>query len=309
MSFLAIVDLGSNSTRFVIEEVTADGQVEEVLRQKQDTRLAEGMTQNAGYLQPAAIERVVTAVRGFYQIYQKYPAIEVIGIATAAVREALNKNDLLLPLYSEFGINVRVLTGDQEAYYDYLGTESTLALSDAWLLDTGGASVELVGIEKQMAANFISLPFGAVNLAERFHLDVDGLLEQRNLDAAIDFIDQKYAELPWLETDQLPIVLLGGANRTLARLNRKRQGLPDEEDFHGYHLATSRVAELFNELCQLTLQQRAECLGSEANRADIIIGGLLPLMRLIEITNSKEVIFSSSGVREGILQEYVLEQM
>ncbi|MCM0582974.1 exopolyphosphatase [Weissella diestrammenae] len=307
MSYLAIIDLGSNSTRMVVEEIQADGRVVELIRQKSDTRLAEGMLQNNGALTQAAMTRVCQAIRTFAESYDAYPDVKIIGIATAAVREATNQNEFTERLLREFGVEVQVLSGDQEAYYDYLGAVSALDISDAWLLDTGGASVELVGIQDRMAANFISLPFGAVNLTERFELNKAGLIDTQALSAAQDYVAAQFENLPWVESDQLPIILLGGANRTLARLDRRRQKLVDEADFHGYTMPTERVVQTFNELNAMTLAQRAELLGVEANRADIIISGLLPLMQLITLTDAKKVIFSASGVREGVLQEYRLE--
>jgi len=309
MCYLAVIDLGSNSTRMVVEQLQEDGTFVELVRQKSDTRLAEGMDNNGGILTSAAIERVVVALIDFAAIYETYSPIKVLGIATAAVREAVNQTEFTDRLLAEFGVEVRVLSGDQEAYYDYLGAASALDITDAWLLDTGGASVELVGIQERMAANFISLPFGAVNLAERFALNQAGILDSDSLQAAQSYVDKQYANLPWVEDDELPIILLGGANRTLARLDRARQGLPADEDFHGYEMPTARVITTFNEMVAMPLADRAELLGAEANRADIIVSGLLPLVKLIELTGAQKVIFSASGVREGVLQEYRLDTL
>ncbi|KRN31244.1 exopolyphosphatase [Weissella halotolerans] len=304
MSYLAVVDFGSNSTRMVVEELTATGTFKEVQREKVDTRLAQGMHQNGGALTQAAMERVEQALIQFQAIYRQYPNVKVEGIATAAIREATNQKAFLAHVFETTGIDVQVLTGDQEAYYDYLGAMSALPkIEDAWLLDTGGASVELVGIEERMAANFISLPFGAVNLSERFQLGFE-TVSAKQLQAAEAYVSQQFDSLPWLvDEDPLPIILLGGANRSLARLNRGRQGFDTKTDFHGYHMTTAEVLTTFDELVALTYQERRELLGKEANRADIIISGLVPLIELIQRTDAKEVVFSSSGVREGFLQE------
>lgn len=304
MSYLAVVDFGSNSTRMVVEELTATGEFKEVQRQKVDTRLAQGMHENGGALTEAAMQRVEHALVEFQAIYSQYPDVKVEGIATAAIREATNQKAFLAHIFESTGIDVQVLTGDQEAYYDYLGAMSALpAIEDAWLLDTGGASVELVGIEDRMAANFISLPFGAVNLSERFQLGLERV-DVQQLRAAEDYVSEQFDSLPWLvDEDPLPIILLGGANRSLARLNRGRQGFDTSTDFHGYHMTTQEILATFDELVTLTCQERRELLGKEANRADIIISGLVPLIELIQHTDAQEVVFSSSGVREGFLQE------
>jgi exopolyphosphatase/guanosine-5'-triphosphate,3'-diphosphate pyrophosphatase len=305
MGYLAVIDLGSNSTRMVVEELQSDGTFKELKRRKLDTRLAEGMDQNSGALTDLAMKRVVDALLDFQADYRDYPNISVMGIATAAVREATNQAEFLDKVFHAVGVEVRVLSGDQEAYYDYLGAVSALEIEDGWLLDTGGASVELVGIEERMAANFISLPFGAVNLSEKFKLNGEGVLSQDAIDRARDYISSQYDHMPWLVDGMTqPIVLLGGANRSLARLDRRRKKLDDKADFHGYEMSTVDVLHTFEEMAKLNRSERAALMGSEANRADIIISGLLPLVELINRTGAEKVIFSSSGVREGILQEF-----
>ncbi|GAK30911.1 exopolyphosphatase [Weissella oryzae SG25] len=309
MKYLAIIDLGSNSTRMVVEELQADGSYQELKRRKLDTRLAEGMGQNDGALTDAAMNRVLAALVEFQADYIEYADIKVLGIATAAVREASNQIEFLDRIYHTVGVEIRVLTGDQEAYYDYLGALSALEINDAWLLDTGGASVELVGIEDCMAANFISLPIGAVNLAEKFNLNCDELITPANIMRAQKCVRQQFERLPWLdEALTLPIIVLGGANRSLARLNRQQHQLDATNNFHGYEMQASEVLATFNEMVELTKAERAKLLGAEANRADIIISGLLPLVELIKQTGAKQIIFSASGVREGILREYQLQK-
>lgn len=305
MSYLAVVDLGSNSTRMVVEELQEDGTFVELKRRKLDTRLAEGMDQNGGALTESAMKRVVNALIEFQADYQTCANVSVLGIATAAVREATNQAEFLDRVFHAVGVEVRVLTGDQEAYYDYLGAVSALDIKDAWLLDTGGASVELVGIEDRMAINVISLPFGAVNLSEKFQLNGEAPIMPEAIKKAQLFVKEQYEKLPWLSGDyDQPIILLGGANRSLARLNRRRQGLPEHSDFHAYEMKASDIQTIFDELSQLSRSERADMLGAERNRADIIISGLLPLIELMACTKSQSVVFSSSGVREGILQEY-----
>lgn len=308
MSYLAVIDLGSNSTRMVVEELQADGNFIELRRRKLDTRLAEGMAENDGELTDAAMTRVVNALLEFQQDYMMFDDVTVVGIATAAVREAENQAVFLDKVFRAVGVEIRVLTGDQEAYYDYLGAASALDITDAWLLDTGGASVELVGIEDRMATNMMSLPFGAVNLSEKFKLNIEGVVSPESIERAAKYVNTQYAKLPWLDdTVTLPIILLGGANRSLARLDRVKHGLPADSDFHGYEMSTSVVVETYHKLTMMTKAEREELLDLEANRADIIVSGLLPLIELIKHTGANKVIFSASGVREGLLQEYRME--
>lgn len=304
-SYLAIVDLGSNSTRMVVEELQSSGEYKELKRRKIDTRLAEGMQEHAGALTEAAMQRVVEALLEFKSVYMQYPDVKVRGIATAAVRESTNQADFLRLVKEAIGIDIQVLTGDEEAYYDYLGVITSLPdIEDAWLLDTGGASVELADIVDQEDAHLTSLPFGAVNLSELYHLDQE-MTELSAVESAMESVQRQYFDLGWLSKQaDKPVVLLGGANRVLARMDRQRKGLPNTNDFHGYRMQSADIVQIFKEMVLMPRSQRQVLLNKDANRADIMLGGLVPLVVLLNQTGATEVMFSSSGVREGLLQEY-----
>ncbi|QBO36121.1 exopolyphosphatase [Periweissella cryptocerci] len=303
MAYLTIMDLGSNSTRMVVEDIKADGTYTEIIRVKDDTRMSEGMGAEK-ILQTYAMDRVITALLKFKAMYVDLEDVTVRAITTAAVRQATNQQEFLDRVKAEVGLDVQVLSGDDEAYYDYLGASQALSVKDAMLLDTGGASVELVLIKDGKKSNLISIPFGAVNLSEQFQLG-DVISAAKLFDAA-RFIQKQYSDVAWFgQGFNLPIVLLGGANRTLARIDRTQQAMTRIQDFHGYRMAANRVLDLFREMIALDLAERLEIPGLEAERADIIVGGFLPLVMMISMLDSDRIIFSESGVREGLIAEYV----
>ena len=304
-SYLAIVDLGSNSTRMVVEELQPNGEYRELKRRKIDTRLAEGMQENQGALTDEAMHRVLSALREFHDVYMQYPDVQVRGIATAAVRESTNQAVFLQLVKETIGLEIQVLTGDEEAYYDYLGVITSLPdVKNAWLLDTGGASVELAEIVDQTDVHITSLPFGAVNLSEGFNLDGE-TTDLSSIEAAMQSVQRQYFDLGWLSNQtERPVVLLGGANRVLARMDRQRKGLPNTTDFHGYRMQATDIVQIFKEMVLMPRSERQVLLNKDANRADIMLGGLVPLVVLLNQTGATEVMFSSSGVREGLLQEY-----
>ncbi|MFJ6942797.1 MAG: exopolyphosphatase, partial [Limosilactobacillus mucosae] len=169
MENLAIVDLGSNSARMAVTEISPDGKFREIKRVKENTRLSEGMGHEK-ILQPEAMERTIQAIKHFKRQYQGLPNLQVQAIATAAVRQAKNRQEFLQRVKQETGLTVRVLSGYKEAYYDYLGVVRTLKLNHCLILDVGGASCELVLVQHRKARDLISLPIGAVNLSEQYHL-------------------------------------------------------------------------------------------------------------------------------------------
>lgn len=303
MKNLAIVDLGSNSARMAVSRIHENGTASEIKRVKEDTRLSQGMGAQH-VLQPEAIERTIRALQNFKRLYSAMPHTAVIGITTAAVRMAQNQREFLDQVHQAVGLDLRVLSGDDEAYYDYLGVVNSLVVSDCLILDTGGASCELILVKDGRERQLISVPFGAVTLSEQFGLD-DVVAADRLFRAQM-FLRNRLADIWWLsEARHYPIILLGGANRTLARINRRRQQKLKVEDIHGYRLKTETVFHTFIDMLARSKKGRQSISGMEYDRADIIVGGMLPLVTLLQMLDSDRVVFSESGVREGIISEYL----
>lgn len=304
MENLAIVDLGSNSARMAITEIAPDGRFREIKRVKENTRLSEGMGREK-MLQEDAMNRTIAALKRFKQIYEEMPHTQVRAITTAAVRQARNRQEFLNRVQKEVGIRLQVLSGKKEAYYDYLGVIRTMKLNYCLILDVGGASCELVLVQQRRARDLISIPVGAVTLSEQFHLN--GYVRSADLFRAQVAMNERLTKIPWLRyATRVPIVLLGGANRTLARMtwsyhHRHRR----QRSIHGYQLSSRVVFATYRELLNRNLAQRKRMPGLEPERADIIVGGMLPLVSLLQRNSDGRVIFSESGVREGIITEYV----
>lgn len=307
MENVVILDLGSNSTRLSINEVT-NGSFREVRRQKVMTRMAEGMGKTLGekVLKKAAIERTLATLADFKKEYQDLPNLKVKGIATAAVRAASNSQAFLNQVKELTGVDVEVLSGDAEAYYDYVGVKNSLKLNDFILCDMGGGSFELAVVKDGQAVNLASIPFGAVSLTERFN--AQDLLSAKDLFRFQGFVQGLFNEQLWLlEGRYLPLVLLGGANRTVARTEMMRRGQKNLDEFHGVKMSARSFLNIYTDWLGLNFSQRRERLGVEADRADIILGGLTPIAQLIQQLDIPELIFSESGVREGILYSMVTE--
>ncbi|MCH5463044.1 Ppx/GppA family phosphatase [Lactobacillus sp. LC28-10] len=303
MDNLVIVDLGSNSVRMTINEIRPDKTFREVARYKEDSRISEGMGDEKE-LQEPAIQRTLDALRKFKTYYEALPHLTVKAITTAAVRQARNQAEFLKRVEQAVGLKLDVLSGDDEAYYDYLGVKNRLRVADALMLDVGGASLEMVHIQSGKESNLISIPFGAVNLSEQFHL-ADKVFAADFFNASI-FLRKRLRDIWWLhEAQNKPLILLGGANRSLARMSRRQQQILHVEQIHGYQLTSPEVFRLFSMLLSKSLAERQEISGLEPDRADIIVGGIMPLVLLLQMLDSDRVIFSESGVREGIIHAYL----
>lgn len=303
MKNLVIVDIGSNSSRMAIYKIDVDGFCTEVRRCKSSSRLSEGMGPEK-YLTPTAISRTIDSLKSFKQIYSSVPNPTVITIATAAVRQAKNQKSFLKKVRKKVGLNVRVLSGREEAYYDYLGVINRVKMNDYLVMDIGGASIELVRVRGRKRRDLMSIPVGSVNISERFNLK--NYVNGADLFSAQRFLKNIFHRVPWLnKASHYQIILLGGAARTLARINRNHQHFYNVDYLNGYHLNQHRILGTYEMLLRKNLSDRKNVNGLERDRADIILGGLLPLITLLDELDSRRVVFSDGGVREGIINEYI----
>jgi exopolyphosphatase/guanosine-5'-triphosphate,3'-diphosphate pyrophosphatase len=190
-----------------------------------------------------------------------------------------------------------------------LGVVHTLPISNGIIVDTGGASVELVWVKNGRCAQRVSLPLGSVLLSQTYHLEDQ--IQASDLFSAMTRFEKELAGVSWLrQVHNLPLIALGGSNRTIAKVYRRQvtDDADDMPDIHDLHLPASYVADLFSRLLRLDQAGRMQIPGLAKNRADVIIGGLIPINLLLRNLQIGEVIFSNHGLRDGLLYEFLAAQ-
>ncbi|MFC4760236.1 Ppx/GppA family phosphatase [Fructobacillus durionis] len=302
MENFAIIDLGSNSIRLEVDQINDDASYQPILEAKEVVRLSENMGPENTLKRPA-IDRTIEAIASFKKKFENLPNLNIKAICTAATRNATNQAEFLEEVFEKTGIQLEVITGQQEAHYDYLGVINSLPIVNGIIMDTGGASTELVLIQNGEEINAISIPQGAVTLTEA-QLDTD-VPSASQLFQLFDHLNTIYNDIWWLNRGtNLPLIALGGSNRTLAKIKRRNDDtIKDWEDIHGFHMSIQEVKSIFINMLSSNLDERKNISGLSKERADIIIGGLAPAMTLMRRLNSDRMIFSKRGVRFGILHE------
>lgn len=309
MENLAVIDLGSNSVRMTVTQIEDDGSYLVTRRVKEMVRLSENMGTEKTLKDPA-IDRTIRALKEFQSIYQELPNVTLRAVATAAVRMAKNQKQFLKRVEAEVdGLKLKVISGAMEAHLDYQGVINTLPVTNCVIMDTGGASCELVLVQNGKAQNLISIPIGAVNLSERFFKNRTDVLRAEDLFWETTFVNRLFNGVWWLHRGQnLPIVALGGSNRTLAKIYRKRAHVLNFEDIHGYRMTVDQVEQVYAEIISKNLEERKNIPGLSKERADIIAGGITPIVTILRYLDSDRITFSQNGVREGILFEHLTDR-
>ena len=302
---LAVIDLGSNSVRLRITEINESGNYNLVSYEKEYVRLSENMGPEK-MLKPAPMDRTIKALQHFKQLCMALENVRVIAVATAAVRQAANQTEFLKRVKAETGFSFKVISGEREAYLDYVGVTRTLPIKNGLIIDTGGASMELIYVDDGQAEEIISLPIGAVLLSQEYHLD-DQINSADLLDAIVR-VDHALGPQHWLQRARhQEVVALGGSNRALAKIYRwqlEAQG-KGRQPVHGLKMSTADANRIMHSLLAMDKKQRANVHGIASERADVIVGGLLPLMAILRQLDVKQLTFSNNGLREGLMFKFL----
>ena len=208
MKKIAIIDIGSNSIRLVIVQINKDNSFRIIDEVKESVRLGKDMTLK-GELNSSRIEMAIATLSFFKRLCLIQNINEILAIATEAVRKATNQKEFLRRVKTELSIDIRVLTGIQEAYYDYFGAINSMDFSDALIMDIGGSSSELILVKNRKLIHSISLPFGAINLTEKFSLQK--AMDTKSETAIKNFLTSLFKDIPWLkDVENVPIIGIGG---------------------------------------------------------------------------------------------------
>jgi len=293
---IAVIDLGSNSARLIVMHIYSNGAYNLVYHQKETLRLGEGMADN-GLLREEAMQRAVEAAKTFLHMCQLMKADKILAVATAAVRNAKNGPEFLERIRNEAGLPLQTISGRDEARLGYIGVINTLDITDALLFDLGGGSIELSLIKNRKLQHTVSLPFGAVNLTEKFA--TQNKISDEQIAELRAYIMRSFKKIPWLANLSLPLVGVGGTVRNIAKMEQKRKNYPFNK-VHNYRLGHISINDLWKSLIASDFKQRQNFPGLSSERADLIVAGTTVVKCLFDITQANRLIISGCGVREGL---------
>ena len=305
MTNLVVIDLGSNSVRMQISQIDDYGGYTIIGYFREYVRLSEKMGKEM-ILKEEPMKRTIQALKDFKARYTQYDHVVVKAVATAAVRGAKNQAEFLKRVKDEVGLDLRVISGSTEAYLDYVGVVNTLPIRNGIIMDCGGASTELVWVQNGACKERISIPIGSVVLSQNYNL-ADSI-SASDLYRAMNAAGQKISTVRWLgQVHNLPLIALGGSNRTIAKIHRREvtDDVDELPDIHGMHLPPHYIFNLVSKLIAMNKDERMKIPGLAKNRADVIIGGLIPISLVLRNLQISEVIFSNCGLRDGVLFEYL----
>jgi exopolyphosphatase/guanosine-5'-triphosphate,3'-diphosphate pyrophosphatase len=294
---VAVVDIGSNSTRLLIADVEA-GRVSEVERQSRVTRLGRGVDLS-GQLSAEAIEAACGAIADYVEICRKDDVEKIDAIATSAVRDASNGSAFVAELRERFALSARVLGGEEEARLTYLGATCEQSPSEPTLvIDIGGGSTELiVGTGREIAFH-TSLQAGVVRHSER-HIasDPPTALELEALATDVrTLIESAISSQPGAAAKTG--IAVAGTPTSLASIEIGLEPY-DPKQVHGHTLTLTLIQRLLSQLASAPLAKRTEIVGLHPDRAPNIVAGVVILVEAMRAFGLEQIQVSEHDILYG----------
>ena len=301
---LAAIDIGTNSTKMTVADVSDDGALSVVSEQSDVTRLGEGVDASKR-LTETAMARTLDAIARFAEGARRQGAETVLGAGTSALRDAANGPDFIAQAKVRADVDIQIISGDREAQLAYAAvrSDSTLhipAASPLLVFDIGGGSTELILGDASGVGRHKSLDIGAVRLTERFlHSDPPTAYE---MDQAARYARAAFDTFPTPDTTPL-VAGIGGTAVNIAAVTLG-QAKPDPDALHATVLAHGDVAAALDRFAHQPLAARREIPGLEPKRADVIVACALILDCLLTYFHANRFTLSARGLRYGLLADY-----
>ena len=300
MERIAFIDLGSNSVRFVIYEISDTGSYRLIYQEKDSIRLSENMWGRHA-LTEEAMARALRSLQSFVHMAEAMDVDSIKAVATAAVRLANNGNDFIERVKAETGLILECISGEEEARLGFLGVINTIGLNDFVIFDLGGASTEVTLVKNRNIKYSTSLPIGALTLTGTYQKGDE--LTDKEYQKMVKVIKATISEHSWLKNAKIPLLGIGGTARNIAKMDQRKLSYPITK-LHNYEVPYHRFIELLDEVKSKPLAQRKKISGLSSERADIIIAGMTIVQELFNYVNSKTIVVGGSGLREGLFYDY-----
>ncbi len=294
---LAVIDIGSNSARIAVLRLDSSGQLDLIADARTSLQLARRID-SRGRLEASAVTEAIAAVRDFRAVAAAAGAGRTVAVATAAIRTATNRDSVLARLEADTGLAIKVIDGEEEAQFAFLGAVHGLPIDTGYLIDVGGGSFELAYFERRRPLQWWTFELGSLVATDQFLTSDPPRASE--IGALREHVAQtlRDAGLPMLPEDG-GMVGTGGTVRNLAKIHMRSVSHPIAR-VDGYVLQRREVRDLTARLAIRNRSSLRTVPGLSTDRADSITGGALVIVAAMDALGARSVMVSGHGLREGI---------
>jgi len=304
----AALDLGTNNCRLLVAR-PVDGGFRVIDAFSRIVRLGEGLERD-GELSGAAMDRTIDALKVCALKMRRRRVVRARNVATEACRRAGNRDLFLDRVRSETGLEIEIISSDEEAKLAVAGCAPLIdrEVSHALVFDIGGGSTELMWVRRQDGAAAViasaSLPFGVINLSEAHGTDIvpRAVYESMiaDVEASLKEFDALHGIRPMIEDGAAQMLGTSGTVTTLAGIHLKLARY-DRQAVDGSYLSADAIRVVNNQLLAMDCRARAKepCVGPA--RADLVLAGCAILDAILRTWPAPGLVVADRGLREGIL--------
>jgi exopolyphosphatase / guanosine-5'-triphosphate,3'-diphosphate pyrophosphatase len=298
MNRQAVIDVGTNSVKFHLGELQADGTWSTVIDRAEVTRLGEGI-QETGAIAPAALERTAVAIAGMTAEAASNRALGVTVVGTMGLRTATNSQALIELVKEQTGATIEIISGEEESRLGFLAVKSGLGLGDGTLVvfDTGGGSSQFTLGRGARVDREFSVNVGAVRYTERYQLD--DAISPDALRLVIENIRTDLAALDGIDPPDTVVGMGGAITNMTAVMQRLAQYDPDK--VQGSVIDRTEVDRQIALYCGLPATGRRQIVGLQPKRAEVILAGACIVGTIMDKLKTRSVSVSDRGLRHGLL--------
>jgi len=300
----AAIDIGTNSIHLVVARLADHGGFEILTSEKESVRLGQGGGEMK-LLAPDAIERGLAALARLSQVATSFGDVDMVAVATSAVREASNRADFIDRARAETGIEIEVISGVEEARLIHLGVLQALPVYDQRLvlIDIGGGSTEFLVGHGAEPIEARSMKLGAIRLTERFFsaaIEADRRPTADEVDECRHYVRAALAAVGRELGGHQPEIAIGssGTATTIAAMAVAQRG-DDIRQMNGVVFTADEMSQVVERV--LAAKDRSHVPGLDDKRSDIILGGAILLDEVFRVFGLEEMTISTSALREGVL--------
>ncbi|WP_239618302.1 Ppx/GppA phosphatase family protein [Cohnella mopanensis] len=299
-----IIDIGSNTVRLSVYQLSDNGAYRVVDQGRWPARLSQRLDKS-GSLPDEAVEELAEVLRHFKRICHKHGADHIRAVATAAIRQAVNREAIIRQLLETTGLTIEVLSGEDEARIGSQAMLSSLSLADCFVVDIGGGSTEITLVQNRKVVSAVSFPIGCVNTSAKYALG-NGTIPASLLTEIQNEVRGLLRTHGWISSHPgLPLIGLGGTVRALAKLHQRESNYAFPH-LHGYELSIPDLASALERLSTIPVDKRRKLPGLSKDRGDVIVPGLAILLGVMQQMLTSRLVVCGTGLRDGLFYETCL---
>jgi exopolyphosphatase/guanosine-5'-triphosphate,3'-diphosphate pyrophosphatase len=296
---IASLDLGSNSTRLLIADVSEE-KFNTLERSHVVTKMAEGLEEN-GFISDEARKRVIKTLKTFLKQIKKHEVVEVFAVGTAAMRDSSNTDEFIDEIKRKLDIEVEIITGQQEGIITSLGVHHFMDnLQNYLIVDIGGRSTEFIYEDNNKVVSH-SLDLGVVTLTEKYFTELPA--NRENILKAEQEVIEKISNLK-ISNNKLLIGVSGTAT-SLGSIYLEQDRF-NEDPIHNIEIRQLELTNIKNIVQKLSEPEIiTKFNGVDPKRAKTITSGIVILENIMKRYENSSIIISKNDILEGlILKKY-----